>query len=152
MCAGARCSRKSPPGSPPLRSVLPGSLRNSASRTAEAGPGRARVLATLQNGDNQEQCVPAVHIPASPRPPSLGLLGPDRGGPVCLVGPWAEAALQGFFPPLSLCPFSGLVPLWPVHPSRPGSPPARASPRAKFLYGPCTLSPCVLGFMRPLGT
>lgn len=140
MRAGARCSRKSPPGSPPPpRSVLPGSLRNSASRTAEAGPGRAGVLATLQNGDNQEQCVSAVHIPASPRPPSPGLLGPDHGGLVCLVGPGAEAALKGFFPlkpvplfgacpslacaPLAACLSScpciplGHVPLWPVQPS-----------------------------------
>lgn len=33
----------------------------------QGGPGRGEGLATLQNGDNQEQCVSAAHLPEGPR-------------------------------------------------------------------------------------
>lgn len=45
----------------------------------------------------------AVHLPASPRSPSLGLLGPDPGPPLCLVGPEAEAASHTSVHPKPVC-------------------------------------------------
>lgn len=72
----------------------------------------------------------AVHIPASPCPPSPDLLGPDYGQLVCLAGPGAEVApsevclpeawapLRGLF--LSgLCTPRGFVIFLAVHPLRP---------------------------------
>lgn len=95
----------------------------------------------------------AVHLPASPRSPSLGLLGPDHGRPIRLVGPGAEAASQEFallslcasgagLPLSGPCPPGGLVllpsspqglaPLWPVH------------PQSLSLSSPCTLGALTL--------